>query len=191
MPDRQTFLNQELVLRISPSVDPTRFDLTRYEPFLDALCGTREYQKEATRVTLRYLLGGRYTNLRSLAHVALMRRNLTAHMSVSDRGLADLRWPGERGQTPAARPSARNRRGTARRARTMPACAWPIAHGGSYPHGEVVRALSEPHPHTQTISCLEVRIQALWACSHSSPERDESPWLKFYGTIEIIAPPEL
>ena len=67
MRDQQTFLNQDLVLRVSRSVDLTRFDITRYEPFLDALCGTREYQKETIRVTLRYLLGGRYANLRALA----------------------------------------------------------------------------------------------------------------------------
>ena len=67
MRDQQVFLNQDLVLRVSPGVDPTRFDITRYEPFLDALCSTREYQKEAIRITLRYLLGGRYANLRALA----------------------------------------------------------------------------------------------------------------------------
>jgi len=67
MRDQQTFLNQDLVLQVSTSMDPARFDITRYEPFLDALCGSREYQKEAIRVTLRYLLGGRYANLRALA----------------------------------------------------------------------------------------------------------------------------
>ena len=67
MRDRKTFNNQDLVLRVSHSVDPNRFDLIRYEPFLDALCGTREFQKEAIRTILRYLLGGRYENLRALA----------------------------------------------------------------------------------------------------------------------------
>lgn len=67
MRDQQVFLNQDLVLRVSTSIDPARFDITRYEPFLDTLCGSREYQKEAIRVTLRYLLGGRYANLRALA----------------------------------------------------------------------------------------------------------------------------
>jgi type III restriction enzyme len=67
MRDRQTFRNQDLVLRVSPSVDPARFDINKYEPFLDALCGSREYQKEAIRTVLRYLLGGRYPNLRALA----------------------------------------------------------------------------------------------------------------------------
>ncbi len=67
MRDQQAFLNQDLVLQVSPSIDPARFDISRYEPFLDVLCGSREYQKEAIRVTLRYLLGGRYAYLRVLA----------------------------------------------------------------------------------------------------------------------------
>lgn len=67
MRDRQLFRNQDLVLQVSASVDPARFDVSRYEPFLDALCGPREYQKEAIRTVLRYLLGGRYSNLRQLA----------------------------------------------------------------------------------------------------------------------------
>jgi type III restriction enzyme len=51
---------------------PSQWDLTkwredRYEPFLDALCGDREYQKEAIRATLRYALGGGYASLRDLA----------------------------------------------------------------------------------------------------------------------------
>jgi type III restriction enzyme len=67
MPDRQRFLNQDLVLRVSPTIDPRVFDISRYEPFIDALCGTREYQKEAIRAILRYFSGGRYDNLRMLA----------------------------------------------------------------------------------------------------------------------------
>jgi hypothetical protein len=31
------------------------------------LCGYREYQKEAIQTTLRFLLGGKYANLRALA----------------------------------------------------------------------------------------------------------------------------
>jgi len=65
--DKQLLKNQDLVLRVSPNVDPARFDIRKYEAFLDALCGDREYQKEATRETLRYLLGGQYNSLRDLA----------------------------------------------------------------------------------------------------------------------------
>jgi len=65
--DKQIFKNQDLVLKVSPNIDPEKFDINKYEAFLDSLCGEREYQKEATRVTLRYLLGGRYNNLKELA----------------------------------------------------------------------------------------------------------------------------
>src|SRR5437667_6189702 len=65
--DRRTFRNEDLVLKVTPNIDPRVWDETKYEAFLDELCGEREYQKEAIRTTLRYLLGGRYANLRELA----------------------------------------------------------------------------------------------------------------------------
>ena len=67
MLEHQRVLNQDLVLRVSKSVDPSVFDINKYEGFLDALCGEREYQKEAIRNTLLYLLGGNYNNLSQLA----------------------------------------------------------------------------------------------------------------------------
>jgi len=65
--DKKVFKNQDLVLKVSPNIDPQKFDINKYEPFLDALCVEREYQKEAIRITLQYLLGGQYNNLRKLA----------------------------------------------------------------------------------------------------------------------------
>ena len=53
--DKRIFKNQDLVLKISPNIDPEKFDINKYEAFLDALCVEREYQKEAIRVTLQYL----------------------------------------------------------------------------------------------------------------------------------------
>jgi len=67
MLERQTFQNKDLVLKVSPSYDLKRFDPNKYEAFLDALCGDREYQKEAIRETLRYFLGGEYRSLKNLA----------------------------------------------------------------------------------------------------------------------------
>jgi len=67
MPDQVRLLNQDLVLQVKKNVDPEIFDLNKYEPFLDALCGDREYQKKAIRNTLRYFLGGQYHNLKDLA----------------------------------------------------------------------------------------------------------------------------
>ncbi|MCL6582507.1 MAG: DEAD/DEAH box helicase family protein [bacterium] len=63
----QPFQNKDLVLKVSSNYDPKRFDPNKYEAFLDALCGDREYQKEAIRATLRYFLGGEYKSLKELA----------------------------------------------------------------------------------------------------------------------------
>lgn len=65
--DKRIFRNEDLILKISENIDPKKWDEGKYEVFLDELCGYREYQKEAIRTTLRFLLGGKYTNLRALA----------------------------------------------------------------------------------------------------------------------------
>lgn len=65
--DVRSFRNEELVLRVSQSVDPAKWDENRYEGFFDALCRTREYQKVAIKTALRFILGGRYADLRALA----------------------------------------------------------------------------------------------------------------------------
>ncbi len=67
MLDHQRFLNQDLVLKVSKSVKPAVFDINKYEGFLDALCGEREYQKTAIRNTLSYLLSGNYKSVADLA----------------------------------------------------------------------------------------------------------------------------
>jgi len=68
MLELRTFQNKDLVLKVSPNCDPKRlFDPNKYEAFLDALCGDREYQKEAIRETVRYFLGGEYKSLKELA----------------------------------------------------------------------------------------------------------------------------
>src|SRR6266511_617152 len=56
-----------LPVGVTTNIDPKVWDESRYEAFLDELCGLREYQKEAVRTTLRYLLGGKYASLRALA----------------------------------------------------------------------------------------------------------------------------
>jgi len=65
--DKRTFRNEDLILRVTENIDPKKWDEGKYEAFLDELCGYREYQKEAIRTTLRFLLGGKYANLRALA----------------------------------------------------------------------------------------------------------------------------
>ena len=65
--DRQTFKNEDLVLKVTANIDPVVWDESRYEPFIDELCSVREYQKEAIRTVMRYMAGGQYLNLRALA----------------------------------------------------------------------------------------------------------------------------
>lgn len=65
--DRQRFRNEDLVLKVSTAVDRSKWNENRYEAFLDDLCGNREYQKDAVRTALRYLLSGHYSNLKHLA----------------------------------------------------------------------------------------------------------------------------
>jgi type III restriction enzyme len=65
--DRRTFRNEDLVLKVSGNIDPAHWDEAKYEGYIDELCGYREYQKDAIRTTLRYLLGGQYADLRALA----------------------------------------------------------------------------------------------------------------------------
>lgn len=72
--DSGSVTNSDFVLEVTNAIDPSVLDLTPYEPFLDALCSTREYQKEAIRVAVRYLLGERYVNLRSLVQENLRDR---------------------------------------------------------------------------------------------------------------------
>lgn len=67
MLEHQRFLNQDLVLKVSKGVNPAVFDINKYEGFLDALCGEREYQKTAIWNTLYYLLGGNNKSVTGLA----------------------------------------------------------------------------------------------------------------------------
>jgi hypothetical protein len=43
--DRQTFRNEDLLLKVTTNIDPKVWDETKYEAYLDELCGMREYQK--------------------------------------------------------------------------------------------------------------------------------------------------
>jgi len=37
--DRQTFKNDDLVLKVSQNIDPAVWDEAKYEPFIDEVCG--------------------------------------------------------------------------------------------------------------------------------------------------------
>jgi type III restriction enzyme len=78
--DKRTFRNEDLILTVTENIDPKKWDEGKYEAFLDELCGFREYQKEAIRTTLRFLLGGKYANLRALA-----KENFDDNMELQER----------------------------------------------------------------------------------------------------------
>jgi type III restriction enzyme len=57
----------ELVLKVTENIDPEKLDLEKYDDFLEELCGHRDFQKDAIRAVLRFLLGGEYGNTEDLA----------------------------------------------------------------------------------------------------------------------------
>ena len=61
--DRQTFKNEDLVLKVTTNIDPAVWDETRYEAFIDELCSVREYQKDAIRSVMHYMADGKHANL--------------------------------------------------------------------------------------------------------------------------------
>lgn len=57
----------DLVLHVKEDVDPQKLDLDKYDDFIEELCGHREFQIEAIRTVVRFLLGGEYKNTEELA----------------------------------------------------------------------------------------------------------------------------
>ena len=81
-----TFRNEELLLKVRSDVDRKIWDENRYDAFFDELCGSREYQKDAIRTSLRYLLSGEYKSLRELA-----KENYEGNPTLQERYGS---WPG-------------------------------------------------------------------------------------------------
>lgn len=67
MRDIAQFKNADLVLKVTRNLDPTVFDISKYEAFLEALCGEREYQRQAIVTASNYLFSGAYRDQRALA----------------------------------------------------------------------------------------------------------------------------
>jgi len=57
----------ELVLEVTKNIDPRVLDLDKYDDFLEELCGHRDFQKEAIKTAVRFLLGREYSNTEELA----------------------------------------------------------------------------------------------------------------------------
>ncbi len=101
MADKIIFRQSDLVLKVGRHYDPQILDLDVWEPFLDTLCGRREYQKEAVRAAVIFLASGRYRTTRDLVaenyeknpelqkkYASL--REYTDHLQIGDRLFANI-----------------------------------------------------------------------------------------------------
>lgn len=66
MQDIKIYKQKDLVLKVNQNYDPTKLDLGAWDSFLDALCGDREYQKEAIRQAIIFLASERYVTTQDL-----------------------------------------------------------------------------------------------------------------------------
>jgi type III restriction enzyme len=64
------FAVDDLILPVSQSYDPSRFNLDAYDEFIREVVAGREYSYEAIRTALIFLAGGRYANTQELAEEA-------------------------------------------------------------------------------------------------------------------------
>lgn len=62
----KTYNTKDLVLEVNKSYDPIRLDLSKWDRFIDVLCGDRQYQKEAIESAVIYLASGRYKSIEDL-----------------------------------------------------------------------------------------------------------------------------
>jgi len=65
--DVDRFAVDDLVLPVSSSYDPGKFDLGAYEDFINAVVAGRDYSKQAILTALRFIASGRYRDGRQLA----------------------------------------------------------------------------------------------------------------------------
>lgn len=67
MKEIQIFKNEDLILKVNPTFDPSILNLSEWEPYLDILCSNREYQKKAIKNAIIFLCGGKYNSTEDLA----------------------------------------------------------------------------------------------------------------------------
>lgn len=60
------YKTQDLVLKVKQNYDPAKLNLKKWVSFLDALCGDREFQKEAIRDAIIFIASGEYRSIEDL-----------------------------------------------------------------------------------------------------------------------------
>lgn len=66
MENKIVFNQKDLILKVNKNYDKSKLNLDKWEAFLDVLCGDREYQKEAIRAAIIYLVSGMYTSIEDI-----------------------------------------------------------------------------------------------------------------------------
>ncbi len=64
--EKKRYDTKDLVLKVNEFYDQSKLPLAYWDRFLDALCGTREYQKEAIKSAVIYLASSEYTDIQDL-----------------------------------------------------------------------------------------------------------------------------
>lgn len=67
MAGKKIFNTQDLVLKVNDkNFDPIKYPLDEWERFLDILCSNRDYQKEAIKTSIHYLISTKYKTIEDL-----------------------------------------------------------------------------------------------------------------------------
>ena len=64
--EKKRYDTKDLILKVNQFYNQSELPLPYWDRFLDALCGTREYQKEAIKNSVIYLASKEYTNIQDL-----------------------------------------------------------------------------------------------------------------------------
>ena len=78
---KKIFNTQDLVLKVNTkNYDPSKYPIDEWERFLDILCSNREYQKEAIKIAIHYLISTKYGSIE-----ALVKENYTQNDQLQQR----------------------------------------------------------------------------------------------------------
>lgn len=66
MENKVVFNQKDLILKVNKNYDRFKLDLSKWENYLDVLCGDRDYQKDAIRNALIYLSSGMYSSIEDI-----------------------------------------------------------------------------------------------------------------------------
>ena len=75
MQDILIYKQKDLVLKVNNNFDPTKLRLDDWIPFIERLCGNREYQKAAIKSSIIYLASGRYKSIEDLFEENFQKNN--------------------------------------------------------------------------------------------------------------------